>query len=190
MKKVPVVAWPVIGGFLLLIIVGVFLFKIPRLGKIPSKTSDLIPGESLKISDINYSQDYSNGEGKWNLKAKEGHFYDNNQILELTDVFLKLDTGNKNFYTIKGNKGHYWRESGKIVLKGNVLGRSATGYQIETSLLTFRQKDNEVETDDPIQIIGPFFRIKGTGLYIDLIKNKFTVKKDVCTTIIGEEFFQ
>jgi len=73
---------------------------------------------------------------------------------------------------------------------GNVLGRSATGYQIETSLLTFRQKDNEVETDDPVQIIGPFFRIKGTGLYIDLIKNKFTVKKDVCTTIIGEEFFQ
>jgi lipopolysaccharide export system protein LptC len=71
-----------------------------------------------------------------------------------------------------------------------VLGRSATGYQIETSLLIYRQEDNEVETDEPIKVIGPFFRVKGDGLYIDLSKKKFMVKKNVCTTFTGKDFFK
>jgi len=41
---------------------------------VSSKISSFIPGESLKISDIKYSQDYKNGEGKWELRAREGHF--------------------------------------------------------------------------------------------------------------------
>jgi len=93
-------------------------------------------------------------------------------------------------YTIKGNEGDYFRKTGKIILKGEVLGKSATGYYIETSLLTYRQEDNEVETDEPIKIIGPFFQVKGDGLYIDLSKEKFMVKKNVYTTFNGEGFFQ
>jgi len=71
-----------------------------------------------------------------------------------------------------------------------VLGKSTTDYQIETSLLIYRQKENELETDKPVEIIGPFFKVKGDGLYIDLSKKKFIVKKNVCTTFNGEGFFQ
>jgi len=190
MKKIPVVMWPIVGIFFLLVIVAFFLFKVPHLGMVSSKTPNLIPGESLKISDIKYSQDYRNGEGKWELRAKEGHFFDNDQILALKDVLLKLDSFNKTSYTIKGNEGNYFRKSGEIILKGDVLGISATGYQIETSLLIYRQEDNEVETDEPIKVIGPFFRVKGDGLYIDLSKKKFMVKKNVCTTFTGKDFFK
>jgi lipopolysaccharide export system protein LptC len=69
-----------------------------------------------------------------------------------------------------------------------VIGRSADGYQIETSLLIYRQKDESVETDEPIRVIGPFFRVKGDGLYIDLKRKRFMVKKNVCTTFMGEVF--
>jgi len=155
-----------------------------------SKIPRLIPGESLKILDIKYSQDYKDGGGKWELRAKEGHFFDNDQFMALKDVLLTLDSFNKTSYTIKGNEGDYFRKTGKIILKGEVLGKSATGYYIETSLLTYRQEDNEVETDEPIKIIGPFFQVKGDGLYIDLSKEKFMVKKNVYTTFNGEGFFQ
>jgi len=190
MKKVPVAMWPIVGIFFLLVIVAFFLFKVQHLGMVSSKTPHLIPGESLKISDIKYSQDYKDGGGKWELRAKEGHFFDNDQFMALKDVLLTLDSFNKTSYTIKGNEGNYFRKSGTIILKGDVLGRSATGYNIETSLLTYRQEDNEVETDEPIKIIGPFFQVKGDGLYIDLSKKKFMVKKNVCTTFNGEGFFR
>ena len=189
-KKVPVATWPIVGILFLLVIVTFFLFKAQQLGVVFSKIPRLIPGESLKILDIKYSQDYKDGGGKWELKAKEGHFFDNDQFMALKDVLLTLDSFNKTSYTIKGNEGDYFRKTGKIILKGEVLGKSATGYSIETSLLTYRQEDNEVETDEPIKIIGPFFQVKGDGLYIDLSKEKFMVKKNVYTTFNGEGFFQ
>jgi LPS export ABC transporter protein LptC len=190
MKRVPVAMWPIVGIFFLLVIVAFFLFKVKHLCMVYSKIPHLIPGESLKISDIKYSQDYKDGGGKWELRAKEGHFFDNDQFMALKDVLLTLDSFNKTSYTIKGNEGNYYRKSGTIILKGDVLGRSATGYHIETSLLTYRQEDNEVETDEPIKIIGPFFQVKGDGLYIDLSKKKLMVKKNVCTTFNGEGFFR
>lgn len=188
MKKVPIIIWPVAGIFLLLIITAFFLFKVPYLVMVSSTTSKLIPGESLKISDIKYSQDYKNGKGKWELKAKEAHFLNKSQIVALKDVFLKLDSIEKNSFTIKGDEGDYFRESGKIILRGNVMGRSTNGYQIETNLLIYRQKDESVETDKSIKIIGPFFEVNGDGLYIDLKREKFTVKKNVCTTVMGGVF--
>jgi len=189
-KKVPVATWPIVGILFLLVIVTFFLFKAQQLGVVFSKIPRLIPGESLKILDIKYSQDYKDGGGKWELRAKEGHFFDNDQFMALKDVLLTLDSFNKTSYTIKGNEGDYFRKTGKIILKGEVLGKSATGYSIETSLLTYRQEDNEVETDEPVKIIGPFFQVKGDGLYVDLSKEKFMVKKNVYTTFNGEGFFQ
>ena len=74
-KKVPVATWPIVGILFLLVIVTFFLFKAQQLGVVFSKIPRLIPGESLKILDIKYSQDYKDGGGKWELKAKEGHFF-------------------------------------------------------------------------------------------------------------------
>jgi len=175
MRKIPKITWPIAGIVFLLMIAAFFLFKVPHLVMVSSTTSNLVPGESLKVSDVKYSQDYKNGEG---------------EIVALKDVFLKLDSVEKNSFTIKGNEGDYFRESGKIILKGDVIGRSANGYQIETSLLIYSQKDESVETDQPIRVVGPFFRVEGDGLYIDLKTKKFMVKENVCTTVMGEVFYR
>jgi len=190
MRKIPKITWPIAGILVLLMIAAFFLFKVPHLVMVSSTTSNLVPGESLKVSDVKYSQDYKNGEGKWELKAKEAHILHKSQIVALKDVFLKLDSVEKNSFTIKGNEGDYFRESGKIILKGDVIGRSANGYQIETSLLIYSQKDESVETDQPIRVVGPFFRVEGDGLYIDLKTKKFMVKENVCTTVMGEVFYR
>jgi len=188
-KKVLRVIWPIVGVFFLLIIAAFFLFKIPHLVMVSSTKSSLIPKGSIKICDIKYSQDYKNGEGKWELNAKEGHFFNKSQIVALKDVSLRLDSfKKKTSFTIKGNEGDYFRESGEIILRGDVMGRSANGYQIETSLLIYRQKDESVETDEPITLIGPFFKVKGYGLYVDLKGKKLIVKKDVFTTFMGGDF--
>jgi LPS export ABC transporter protein LptC len=188
MKRTNIIMFPIIGILVLLMIVAFFLFKVPRLAMISSKLPDLIPGESLKINDIEYSQDYKNGEGKWELKAKEGHFFDKRQLVTLKDVTLRLDSFKENSFIIKGDEGDYFRETGEITLRGDVIGTSTNGYQIETSLLIYKQKDESVETDKPIRVIGPFFQVRGDGLYIDLKKKIFTVKGDVITTITKGDF--
>lgn len=188
MRKIPAIIWPILGIVSLLMIVAFFLFKVPHLAMVSSKTSNLIPGESLKISDIKYSQDYKNGEGKWELEAKEAHLFNKSQIVILKDVLLKLDSIKKRSFTIRGNNGDYFRERGEIILRGDVMGMSDNGYQIATNLLIYRQRDGSVETDEHVKVIGPFFQVNGDGLYIDLKKKTFTVKRNVCTTFMSGGF--
>jgi LPS export ABC transporter protein LptC len=190
MKKIPIIMWPIVGILVVLMVVAFYLFKVPHVVMVSSKTSSLIPGEILKICDIKYSQDNKDGEGKWELKAKEGHFFDKSQIVALKDVLLRLDSFEGTSFTIMGNEGDYLKESGQIILRGDVMGRSTNGYQIETSLLIYRQRDQSVETDKPIRVTGPFFQVRGDGLFIDLKKKTVTVKRDVCTTVTNEGFYR
>lgn len=175
--------WPISGILLLLMVVGFFLLKVPDVAMVSSKKSSLASGESLRICDVKYSQDHGNGEAKWELKAKEGRYFSRKQIVTLSDVSLRLAPSKETSFTIKGNEGDYLTKTGEIILRGDVMGRSTNGYQIETSLLTYRQKDESVETDRPIRVVGPFFRVKGDGLFVDLKKRTFTVRGNVSTTV-------
>jgi len=187
MRKIPVIIWPIAGIVILLLIVAAFIITGPRLAKVSTTASPLVPGESLKMSEVKYDQDHEDGQG-WELIAKEAHFFDTTQIVSLKDVLLKLDSTEDNSYTITGNEGDYCRKKEEIILKGNVVGRSASGYQLETTQLTYKQKEESVVTDKPVKLIGPFFRVKGDGLYIDLKRNRFMVKRNVFTTITGGDF--
>jgi len=187
MKKAPLIIWPIIGIVFLLLITFVFLFKVPRLAMVSQEHTALTPGTSLKVSDIEYSQDYRQGEGKWELKAKEASLFNKSQLVSLKDVLLKLDYSKDTSYTIKGNECDYLREQEKIILKGDVIGSSSKGYKIETDHLIYQPKKESVETDEPVMIIGPFFKIKGDGLYVDFKKEKFMIKKNVCMTFSGRD---
>jgi LPS export ABC transporter protein LptC len=183
MKKIPIIMWPIGGIFFLLLIAAFFVCKVPQLCMDASTASNLSSGESLKMCEISYNQDYKNGEGKWELKAKEGYFRNKTQTLTLKDVLLKLSPAQDTAFTIQGNEGDYYRERGEIIFRGEVTGRSADGYQIETSLLIYSEKDESVATDRSIKVIGPFFHVKGDSLFVDLARNTFTVRGNVCTTL-------
>jgi len=184
MRKIPVIMWPIAGIFLLLLIVAAFIITGPRLEPVSTTTSPMVPGESLKMSEVQYDQDREGGQG-WELVAKEAHFFDTTQVVSLKDVLLTLDSTEDNSYTIRGNEGDYCRKSEEIILKGRVVGKSQSGYQLETTQLTYKQKEQSVVTDKPVTLSGPFFRVKGEGLYLDLKRNKFMVKRNVFTTITG-----
>jgi LPS export ABC transporter protein LptC len=182
MKKKVKRFWP-IGGILFLLLTGAFfVFKAPQGDMGSPVSSGLEKGESLRLSEINYSQDHKSGEKKWELRAKEGCFRDGTQTLSLKAVSLRLDPARRPSFAIKGNEGDYFRETGKIVLRGEVIGRSDDGYRIETSLLAFSEEEERVETDSAIRVTGPFFHVKGDGLVIDLRRKTFSVKGNVCTT--------
>ncbi len=182
MKRIPKLVWPIGCIFLLLVIAAFFVYRALPVNVGTSRASKLRPGESIRVSEINYSQDYENGEGKWELKAREGYFIDKSETLTLRDVLLKLDPAGNTAFTIRGNEGDYCRRSGRIIFRGDVMGRSSDGYRIETSLLIYSEKGGCVETDEPILLIGPFFDVRGDGLYGDLSKRRFTVTGNVCTT--------
>jgi len=188
MRKIPVIIWPIAGIIILLLIVAAFIITGPRRDQVSTPASTLVPGEALTMSEVRYDQDHEDGEG-WELVAKEAHFFDATQLVSLKEVLLTLDSPPNNSYRIKGNEGDYCRKSEEIVLKGNVVGNSSNGYQIETSQLTYKQKEELVVTDKPVRMSGPFFKVEGDGLSVDLRSSRFKVWKNVYTTITGGDFW-
>jgi LPS export ABC transporter protein LptC len=188
MAKISVIMWPLAGIIVLLLIVASFIIRGPRIDSVSTTASPFVPGESLAMSEVKYDQVHEDGKG-WELIAKEAHFFDTTQVVSLKDVLLKVDSTENNFYTIQGNEGDYCRKTDEIVLKGNVVGRSSKGYQIETSRLTYKQKEESVVTDKPVRMSGPFFKVKGDGLSLDLRSSRFKVWRNVYTTIKGGDLF-
>jgi LPS export ABC transporter protein LptC len=187
MKKIPVIMWPIAGIILVLLLVAVFIIHKPNCPQVSTAKSTLVPGESLTMSGVRYDQDHEGGEG-WELIAKEAHFFDATQLVSLKDVLLTVTSPGDNSYQITGNEGDYCRKTEEIVLKGNVVGNASGRYQIETSQLTYKQKEDVVVTDKPVRMSGPFFQVEGDGLSVDLRSSKFTVLKNVSTTITGGGF--
>jgi LPS export ABC transporter protein LptC len=187
MRKVPVIIWPIAGIIILLLIAAAYIINRPHHAQVSPTASTLVPGEALTLSEVKYDQDQEDGKG-WELVAKEAHFFDTTQLVSLKEVLLTLDSAQDNCYRIRGNEGDYCRKTEEIVLKGNVVGNSSNGYQIETSQLTYKQREELVVTDKPIRMRGPFFTVEGDGLSVDLRSSRFKVWKNVSTTIIGGDF--
>jgi LPS export ABC transporter protein LptC len=139
------------------------------------------------MSGVTYDQDGEDGKG-WELTAKEAHFFETTQLVSLKDVLLIVGSPEDNSYRIRGNEGDYCRKTEEIVLKGNVVGNSSTGYRIETTRLTYKQGQEMVVTDKPVRMSGPFFEVEGEGLSVDLESRRFTVLNNVSTTITGGDF--
>jgi LPS export ABC transporter protein LptC len=186
-RKIPVIMWPLAGIIVLLLIVACFISKGVRLSEVSPTASTMVPGESLTMSEVKYDQDHEDNRG-WELIAKEAHFFDATQVVALTEVLLKVNSSEDNAYEIRGNEGDYCRKTEEIVLKGNVVGRSAGGYKIETSQLTYKQREESVETDKAVRMSGPFFTVNGEGFSLDLRSNRFKVWSNVYTTISSGDF--
>jgi len=186
-RKIPVIMWPLAGIIVLLLIVVGFISKGVRLSEVSTAALTMVPGESLTMSEVKYDQDHEDGKG-WELIAKEAHFFDTTQIVSLTEVLLKVNSSEDNAYEIRGNEGDYCRKTEEIVLKGDVVGRSASGYMIETSQLTYKQREESVVTDKPVRMSGPFFTVKGDGFSLDLRSSRFKVWSNAHTTITSGDF--
>ena len=48
------------------------------------------------------------------------------------------------------------------------------------------EKDGIVSNEEPLAIFGPFFTVKGTGLFADLAEKRIKVLSNVVTTLNRE----
>ena len=87
---------------------------------------------------------------------------------------------------MEGKRGDYDKSSGNISLHGDLKGRTDNGYMILTDRATFNQKQGDLETDDLVRIIGPFFSVEGRGLYFNVETETLRILSEATTTIKDE----
>jgi len=145
--------------------------------------ADADPEESLKLQDIHFSQSTPDKAVKWVLDASEVRISKDQRLVSFSNFRLRLEPDNKPAVELEGKRGDYDKSSGNIFLYGDLKGRTDSGYVILTERATFRQKQGDLETDDPVKIIGPFFSVEGRGLYFNVETETLRILSDATTTI-------
>lgn len=178
--------WPLLGIVFLLIIVAGYMIKSQRFQfKKPSYT-DLIPKEGIKLKDLKFSQDSLDNKIKWVLDAKEARFSEGGQLVVFKNFQMHLEPEDKPSIDLKGKRGSYDKRSGEINLYEALEGKTSDGYSIVTENALYSHEAGLLDTDEPVQLEGPFFQIKGKGLNFNIQEEKLIIKGQVVAQIDKE----
>lgn len=187
MKKVIKRHWPLLGVCILIMVVAFFLIKPDtEVVQEPTENDGVLTEEGLKLEDVHYTQEDDEKGLKWVLDAKEVTFSDDRRFIKFNAFRLEVEPRDKPSFRLQGNRGDYSRDSGKMNLWGDVEGFSGDKYRISTEYLLIDEKGEDLSTDKPVFVTGPFFEVRGRGLFIDLKKETFKVLSNVKTTV-GKE---
>jgi len=167
----------------------VVAFYLGRSGKELFKTTALLKnmvlGEGLKLEDIHYRQDDPEDKIKWVLDAEEIQLSEDHNIVTFHDFRLKVDPEGSPGFRLSGEKGNYSKDSDTIELWGNLKGFYGDDYQIFTDHLLVTDHLGRLSTDRAVEIVGPFFTVKGQGLLADLNHQNMKILSNVTTTLKG-----
>jgi len=176
--------WPLVGVLVLLLVV---VFYFAKAGKDFIKTTaflkDVISGKGVNLKDIHYRQDDPDKKIKWVLDAKEVRFSEDRKTIRFFDFFLEVEAEGRPGFSLRGERGIYFKDIGKIELKGELDGSYGTEYRFLTDYVVVNEKKGTVNNEEPVEIFGPFFTVKGKGIFVDLSENRIKILSNVVTTI-------
>ena len=167
-------------------VVAFYLMEARKGAVLNSILADADPEESLKLQDIHFAQSTPDKAVKWVLDASEVKISKDQRFISFSNFRLRLEPDNKPAVELEGKRGDYDKSSGNIFLYGDLRGHTDNGYMILTDRATFRQKQGDLETDDPVKIIGPFFSVEGRGLYFNVETETLRILSEATTTIKDE----
>ena len=189
MSKTPIKYLPLLGILIMLTIIGIFLVKAMDKIDHDQISNESRVEEGFGLNNIHYVQNNPDEKIKWSLDADEVRFYEDRQILVFNKFRLKLEVEDQSSMEITGDKGEFDKNANTIDLRGDLIGKTDTGYSLTTEHIFFKQEDGSLESDAPVEIAGPFFSCFGEGLLIDLKHETLSILSDV-RTLINRESLQ
>ncbi len=179
--------WPLVGvGILLLVVVFYFAKAGKDFVKTAALLKDVISGEGVKLKDIHYRQDDPDEKIKWVLDAKEVRFSEDRKTIHFFEFYLKVEAEERPGFSLRGERGVYFKDMGKIELWGKLDGTYGKEYRFLTEYVVINEKKGTVNNEEPVEILGPLFTVKGKGLFADLSENRIKILSNVVTTIDRE----
>jgi LPS export ABC transporter protein LptC len=180
--------WPLFGIGLLVLTVSFYMMARSRKEVVRKPALPGVMAEGVKLEDIHFTQEGGDDRVKWSLDAKEVRFSEDRNRITFTQFRLKLEPEDKPVVHLEGRNGHYDKTLGKLLLTGDLRGRTEDGYTIVTEAATYNQKEGKLTTDEAVFIQGPLFSVEGEGLAYDVATEVLEIKSKVKTQIKGRSW--
>lgn len=109
--------------------------------QISTFTGSLAAPRTVQISG--FTLVHEGDEGTWEIVAAEA-VYDSETEIVLEQVAARLFEEGKNLVTVDGDRGRYFAGEKMLVLEGNVLIRTLSGYSFSASQLEWSGEESRI----------------------------------------------
>lgn len=185
MKRLLYRYWP-LGGIALLAAVAVFYLIRSEAEKELVRRPVLTEAglsDGITLTDIHYTQDDPDQGIQWILNAKEVQYSPDRSYFSFRSFHLRLFPEDRPSLELEGAQGDFNKATGEINLRGDLKGHSIDGYRIFADHLRYDHELGLLTTEEPVEIRGPFFTVKGTGLYINLEQEYLRINSGAKTSL-------
>lgn len=132
------------------------------------------------IKNIHYTNTHL-GITEWELDASSGEYFGDDKQAILNDVTVTLFLEDGGTLLLVGEKGKIATDTKNIEIWGNVTATSDKGYKFRTASLRYDSKKKKVFTSDSIVFTGYGMKLTGTGITVDIDRERFFVLNNVST---------
>ncbi len=168
----------------LLCIAGGFIALFSRIG--PSRRPAGEEGEGarpetaedLVVDNLHYAE-WKGEELVWVLDARLGKYYHDGSEARLKDVKVTFLSSSGRKVFLEADDVVYAVETGNLVARGDVRGRTGDGIRFTTTTLSFDGETREVRTADKVTLEKDRLTIVGVGMKGSLERRRFVLLSSV-----------
>ncbi len=170
---------------LALILLATVLVRLRSVSQVADLVEALPPDLELALQDVNYTHTES-GLARWRLKAERAE-------RQVTDQLLAVKNPEVTFYDETGamqmvltaERGEADQGFTELTARGQVVIRSARGYQLFADELVYTQQNQMIRSDSPVVLSMDEMLIKGRGLLLDIQQRRMTILQNVDAVLPG-----
>jgi LPS export ABC transporter protein LptC len=189
MKRLRVFLGVIILGSLATVAVMTWRTMAPSTEK---KTPAPATQADLKLDRVHYTET-RDGAKEWELEATSAQYFKEESTILLDKVKATFFAKEGQTYTLVGEKAKFNPQTKAMEIFDGIQIESSDGYQMRTRTLKYEAEKRELRTADAVEIEGPRLRVEGTGLIVDLDRQRLQVLRQVTTTLSqaeGKELFR
>ncbi len=140
------------------------------------------PSADLKLDRVHYTET-QDGVKQWEVEAASAVYFKDSNTVFLDKVKATFFAKDKETYILTAEKGRLDTQTKIIEGFDGVHLVSSSGYHLRTRSLVYRPEKKEIHTADPISINGPYVRVDGIGLVVEIDQQRMKVLNQVETTL-------
>jgi LPS export ABC transporter protein LptC len=144
-------------------------------GNEPAITAD------LQLNRVKYTET-RDGVKEWEIDAASVRYFQEENTVLIEEVKATFFGKNQETYTLLGKRGKFNMRTKAIEVFNGVNLDSSDGYRMRTQSLKYQAEKRELRTSDFVEMSGPQLRVQGTGLVVEIDKQRMKILKRVTTT--------
>lgn len=169
-----------LAGFIILLLVSLVLAVVSNMRSTEvAVVKELLRSEDdLAMQQLNYTETH-NGVRKWTVQAESASHNLQRESAQLKMLTLTVFNPSASDLTVTSTTGELDLKNRRVLLRGDVVLKAASGETVYTDELLFIDDEKIVKTEHPVRLVADGYTVAGKGMRFDVTDRNLVLLSQV-----------